>query len=120
MRDTHRYVTRSAPLLCAAVGLSGLLSAQSGCASASERRYGVYVLAPRGNAAAAALPAPGIYRDGPIRGAGVLGSNVGAEAYRLNDDLTAREALPLSALGQWPEPIPPREDPINFDRWEQD
>lgn len=101
--------------LAAIVCLAGL----AGCAASRHEAYGRYAQMPRANAAAAALPTPGVYRYGPVSGAGMYGGNAGAEAYRRNDDLSYRRPLPFNATRQWPEPLPPREDPVRFERWRQ-
>ena len=97
-----------------AVALAGLsLLLLSGCgstggyASGSARPYW-------GNEAAAALPAPGVYG-----GYGAYGGSVGFEYARRDGALSARTATPYTALRQWPGPIPPREKPVRFERWEQ-
>jgi hypothetical protein len=102
-----------------ALGATVLGSGLAGCASSRYDAQSRYAHMTRSNSAAAALPTPGVYRYGPVSGAGMYGSNVGAEAVRRNDDLSYRRPLPFNATRQWPEPLPPREDPVRFERWRQ-
>ena len=103
-----RKITRTT----SAVALSGLaLLALTACGSTGRYASGSY--RPYwGNEAAAALPAPGIY-------GGFEGGSVGFEYARRDGALSARTATPYTALRQWPGPIPPRERPVRFERWEQ-
>jgi len=86
-----------------------------GCAG--TRSYTTY-RSFQGNEAAAALPTRGVYG---FAGRTDLSDSywTGSEISRRNRSLSARTVLPFSALGQWPQAIPPRERPIRFERFEQ-
>ncbi|CAE7223664.1 bioF [Symbiodinium necroappetens] len=113
MRETHPKTVHNAPRTALALAALGL--ALAGCAGSSNpewyaaRQY-------MGNEPVAALPAPGIYGYAPTASLYAT-PNAGSEIHRRNGALSARYAAPFKAQAQWPEPLPPREDPIRFHRW---
>ena len=96
-------------------GVCGVGVLTTGCAGAEgDGRFGVW---------GAARPGVGVFSDGETRAFSetAIGRELGEFVLSRNDErVSARQAVPQTASGQWPSPPRPLERRIILEHWDQD